>query len=110
GNLPRPGQGLTAAARAGPASDVVVEAVVLGGDAVLAALQLHDALAPGPLGVALAQALRPARRRLDLRQRELRRAVGVQQAVGLLVGVRELRVAEARQRRQRVDDRQQAAV
>ena len=55
-------------------------------------------------------AIRTARRRRDVGDREFRRAVGVQQAVGFLVGVGELRVAEPGQHRQRSRRRSSSCV
>src|SRR5690606_28125731 len=46
----------------------------------------------------------------DLRERKLRRAIAVEKAIGLLIRVRELRVAEAGEKRERAHDLEELAV
>src|SRR5579884_3743324 len=62
---------------------VVLGAVVFGRDVVLGALRLHEAFAPLRLRRTVVAEAAAARRPGDLGQRDLRRAVGVEQAVGL---------------------------
>src|ERR1044071_3384725 len=66
--------------------------VVFGRNQILLPLRIHEALAPFQIEMEVALCARPARGQRNLLDRKLRRPVGVEQPVGLLVGVAELRV------------------
>src|SRR5882757_5399529 len=84
--------------------------VVLVRHYVLLALRVHETLAPLPFELMIFYALRAACGERDLFDRKLGRAVSVEQAIRLLIRVRELRVAAARQQRQGTYDAQEVQV
>src|SRR4051812_24020531 len=94
----------------GWSSGLMGRMVVLAGDHVLLALVVHEALAPLPFELEVTLGARATSRQCDMLDRDFRGPIRVEQAIGLLVRVAELGVAEAGQHRQRAHDLQQVQV
>src|ERR1700676_4567328 len=77
---------------------------------ILLPLVLHQTFAPFPFRLVIAIALRSAGGHRDLLNWKLRHAVGKKQSIRLLVGIGELRVAEARENWERPHDTHQMKI
>src|SRR5690349_24048465 len=83
--------------------------VIFGWNVIPCPLSLHEALAPFRFELIIAGSLRSAGRQRDRLERKLRSSISKQNAVGLLVRVRELRITEARDG-QRADGAQKVQI
>src|SRR6185503_10437073 len=79
----------------------VLGSVIFGRDQVLMTLEVHDAFPPCPLHLPVARGTWTAGGQRNVLQRNFWRAIRIQQAVGFLVGVGELCIAESGEGRKR---------
>src|SRR5215813_13352145 len=96
--------------RSGGSASVMGGVVAFARNHILLPLIVHQAIAPLQLELKVPLGTRAPRRQRDVLDRKLGGPVGVEKAVGLLVGVGELRVTKARENRQRAHDLQQMQV
>ena len=79
----------------------VLGSVIFGRHQILMTLEIHDAFPPRPLHLPVSRGTRTASGKCDILQRKLWRTVRMQQAIGFLIGVGKLGVAESGESRER---------